>query len=85
MNESTHLKRLRATLERIDAHVDPKTGQQGAGAASLPFLRELKAAVAREEAALAAGSLAMPAESEKQEVKARPEKQGRPGWLPARS
>jgi hypothetical protein len=85
MTESTHLERLRATLERIDAHVDPRTGQQGAGAASQPFLRELKAAVEREEAALAAGSLDARADAETQEVKALPETQGRPGLSPATS
>ena len=67
----THLKRLRATLDRIDAHVDPETGKTGAGAASQPFLRELKDAVARVEAEAAAAA-------EVQEVKALTEEQPRP-------
>lgn len=73
----SHLQRLRATLERIDAHVDPKTGERGARAASQPFLRELKDAVARVEAEAdlhAAGA---------QEVKTLPESHGRRGLKPA--
>jgi hypothetical protein len=78
---STQLQRLRATLERIDAHVDPETGERGAGAASQPFLRELKDAVARVEAESANGATA----AETQEVKALPETQGRPDLNPATS
>jgi hypothetical protein len=73
---STQLQRLRATLERIDAHVDPKTGERGASAASQPFLRELKDAVARVEAEAAAAA-------EVQEVRALPETPGRPELKPA--
>jgi hypothetical protein len=77
--ESTHLKRLRATLERIDAQVDLKTGQRGAGAASRPFLRELKHAVARVEAEAANGVAA----GEVQEVRTLPDASGRPELKPA--
>ena len=76
---STPLQRLRATLERIDAHVDPKTGERGAGAASQPFLRELKDAVARVEAESANGEPA----AETQEVRTLPETSGRPELKPA--
>jgi hypothetical protein len=68
----THLQRLRATLERIDAHVDRETGERGAGAASQPFLRELKDAVARVEAEAASGEAA----AETQEVRTLPETPG---------
>ncbi len=73
----THLQRLRATLERIDAHVDPKTGKRGASAASQPFLRELKVAVARVEAEAAMDAAGT------QKVKTLPETQGRPDLKPA--
>ena len=72
--EPTHLQRLRATLERIDAHIDPETGQRGAGAASQPFLRELKDAVARVAAEPENGAAA----AETQEIRTLPEMPGRP-------
>jgi hypothetical protein len=77
--EPTQLQRLRATLERIDAHVDPETGQHGAGAASQPFLRELKDAVARVEAEAASGSPA----AETQDIRTLPAMPGRPDLKPA--
>lgn len=83
--EPAKLEKLRATLERIDAHIDPATGQRGAGAASQPFLRELAAAVDRAEAEPAAhlgGAAPVP---ETQEVKTLPEAQRHPGLSPATS
>lgn len=77
----TPLDELRAILERIDAYVDPKTGQRGAGAASQPFLRELRVAIARAEAALAAGMVA-PLEPEPQDVTTLPDAHGRPELKP---
>lgn len=77
--QSIKLEKLRTTLERIDAHVDSRTGQRGAGVASRRFLHELKAAFDRVEAEPSARFECAAPAPEIQQVKTLPETQRHPG------